>query len=78
MASQKRRPGRNDRCSCGSGRKYKHCCESQEGQATTFQRLLVVAVAVALIGGLFLAVASRVDTTNRTGRVWSAEHGHYH
>ncbi|SDY92256.1 uncharacterized protein SAMN05444340_1317 [Citreimonas salinaria] len=20
------RPGRNDPCSCGSGRKYKHCC----------------------------------------------------
>lgn len=20
------RPGRNDRCPCGSGRKYKHCC----------------------------------------------------
>jgi uncharacterized protein len=21
-----RRPGRNDPCSCGSGRKYKQCC----------------------------------------------------
>ena len=24
-----RRPGRNDPCSCGSGRKYKNCCEGK-------------------------------------------------
>ncbi len=28
------RPGRNDPCHCGSGRKYKHCClEKDEEQA---------------------------------------------
>jgi hypothetical protein len=25
-ASTAARPGRNDLCRCGSGRKYKHCC----------------------------------------------------
>ncbi len=24
--SEKDEPGRNDPCSCGSGKKYKHCC----------------------------------------------------
>ena len=29
------RPGRNEPCHCGSGRKYKHCClEKDEAQAT--------------------------------------------
>ena len=28
------RPGRNEPCHCGSGRKYKHCClEKDEAQA---------------------------------------------
>jgi len=25
-------PGRNEPCSCGSGRKYKHCCEQCDGR----------------------------------------------
>ncbi|HVR29425.1 MAG TPA: SEC-C metal-binding domain-containing protein [Thermoanaerobaculia bacterium] len=25
-----RPPGRNDRCPCGSGRKYKHCCLAKD------------------------------------------------
>ena len=24
------KPGRNDRCPCGSGRKYKHCCQARD------------------------------------------------
>ncbi|MEW5981802.1 MAG: SEC-C metal-binding domain-containing protein [Acidobacteriota bacterium] len=29
------RPGRNQPCHCGSGRKYKHCClQKDEAQAT--------------------------------------------
>jgi SEC-C motif-containing protein len=27
-----RRPGRNDRCPCGSGRKFKNCCGSRRGK----------------------------------------------
>ncbi len=29
-------PGRNGACSCGSGKKYKRCCLSREGQAGSF------------------------------------------
>jgi hypothetical protein len=27
-------PGRNEPCSCGSGKKYKHCCLSKDEAAT--------------------------------------------
>src|SRR6185437_14587661 len=26
FATEKTKPGRNDLCNCGSGKKYKHCC----------------------------------------------------
>ena len=38
--------GRNDRCSCGSGKKYKHCCMAQS-EAATREKLAAAAVATA-------------------------------
>jgi len=32
------KPGRNDLCPCGSGKKYKKCCEGTERAAATFTR----------------------------------------
>jgi hypothetical protein len=29
------KPGRNDSCSCGSGKKFKHCCEGKDSSRTT-------------------------------------------
>lgn len=40
--------GRNDPCPCGSGRKYKHCCQPKEsggGEQTTIAQLMQAAVA---------------------------------
>lgn len=34
------KPGRNDPCPCGSGRKYKHCCGKAESNANPLFRLL--------------------------------------
>ena len=34
-ASARRKPGRNDPCPCGSGRKYKHCCGKAAQQAAS-------------------------------------------
>jgi uncharacterized protein len=31
----KTKPGRNDRCPCGSGRKFKHCCSTKDRQPAT-------------------------------------------
>jgi hypothetical protein len=37
-APAKARPGRNEPCHCGSGRKYKHCClEKDEAEAAALR-----------------------------------------
>ena len=43
---------RNDTCSCGSGKKFKHCCESKESKASSKNLVKY------LIIGILLAVAS--------------------
>ena len=70
--------GRNDRCPCVSGRKYKHCCERKVSGWSPGQRALFVLVLVVLVGGLVLAVSSRQEPTGPQMGVWSEEHGHYH
>jgi hypothetical protein len=70
--------GRNDLCSCGSGKKFKKC----HGIKTESQRqskLLMIVVGGAVIAALAAVVAQ--VTTERTGvaeRVWDPAHGHYH
>ena len=72
------RVGRNDPCSCGSGKKFKHCCQTKAGTTTPGQRLLFVIIGVAVAAGLYLTISSRVEPGSRPTGVWSAEHGHYH
>ena len=69
--------GRNDPCLCGSGRKFKQCCERKQA---TMSRVTLVAII-----GLVVAMAAVFVysfTTNRTAsgarQVWDPEHGHYH
>lgn len=68
------RTGRNESCPCGSGRKFKHCCESKKGGFPSGVIALMVAGAVL---AAIIIVFSRARTTSG-GPVWSAEHGHYH
>ncbi len=70
--------GRNDRCPCGSGKKYKQCHGTSASALTNGQRWLYALVAIAIVGGLMLAITSRSDEEALTTGVWSAEHGHYH
>jgi hypothetical protein len=72
------KPGRNDLCHCGSGRKYKKCHAPLEQNGGIRSRVLMLAVGGAVIAAILAALAS--FTTDRpTGtRVWSPEHGHYH
>jgi hypothetical protein len=69
--------GRNDLCPCGSGRKYKRCHGPTTKALSPLQRALLLLVVVALAGMLVLAFNS-ATSTDTTGKVWSAEHGHYH
>lgn len=75
--------GRNQPCPCGSGSKYKHCCEQKDKQPFMSRTGLIMglAVAVVLAGGVaafFNESSSGAESSAPAGKVWSAEHGHYH
>ncbi|MEO5894970.1 MAG: SEC-C metal-binding domain-containing protein [Vicinamibacterales bacterium] len=68
-------PGRNDACPCGSGKKYKRCCQLKKSGAMS-SRLILLAVAGAVLAVILAALGNARNSAS--GRVWSAEHGHYH
>jgi hypothetical protein len=73
------RTGRNDPCPCGSGRKYKKCCEAKVRGGTARSRWMLIAIGGAMIAAIAAGIASFTDTRAAGGtRVWSPEHGHYH
>lgn len=83
--SQKDRPGRNDPCSCGSGRKYKHCCESHSRRMSFTSWVAIAAlVAAALLLLFHLQREALGDRDGRgrgdcpAGQVWSDADGHCH
>jgi uncharacterized membrane protein len=68
------RTGRNDPCPCGSGKKFKQCHATKTDQwSPMLLALLIVGAVVAVI-----VIVSSVRQSSSSGRVWSAEHGHYH
>lgn len=72
------KPGRNDQCSCGSGRKFKKCCEAKTASARS-SRILMIAVGAAVLAALAAGVASFTSETRPASvRVWDPAHGHYH
>ena len=70
--------GRNERCHCGSGKKYKQCCGRAGGELSTRARIGLLAAAVAIVAAFLYGIGSRDDEATGPNRVWSAEHGHYH
>lgn len=50
------RPGRNDPCPCGSGRKYKHCCALKEPRLSLGARLWFALIGLMLLLGAWLAL----------------------
>lgn len=69
--------GRNETCPCGSGKKYKHCCE-RKADSSRMSALMLVVVALAVVAAILASVFTEGDTGAGPGKVWSAEHGHYH
>jgi uncharacterized protein YecA (UPF0149 family) len=77
-------PNRNARCHCGSGKKFKNC----HGAAPVGGGGRKLPVGYILVGAAILAVAAfaLMKQTGVTtppgaappGKVWSAEHGHWH
>jgi hypothetical protein len=73
------KPGRNDLCPCGSGKKYKRCHEAKEKGSGIGQHLVLIAVAGAVLAALLVGIASFRSGGQTAGvRIWSPEHGHYH
>jgi hypothetical protein len=72
--------GRNEPCHCGSGRKFKNCCErggSRERRRWSFLwALLPILIGVGAVGALYQQ--SKQERIPPPERVWSEEHGHYH
>lgn len=72
--------GRNDLCACGSGKKFKNCCEGKTASAGSSKWLMVV-VGAAILGGIAAGVLSFRESSSAgpmPGKVWSQEHGHFH
>ncbi|HEX6213865.1 MAG TPA: SEC-C metal-binding domain-containing protein [Vicinamibacterales bacterium] len=73
-------PGRNDTCPCGSGKKYKKCCELK-ARNKRGNTLLLVIVGLMMAAGVVAGITAFTTDRGHVGRtqgVWSPEHGHYH
>ena len=70
--------GRNEPCPCGSGKKYKQCCESKAAGSNRLTPVMLAVIAVAIVAAILASVFTEGDTSAGPGKVWSAEHGHYH
>lgn len=74
------KPGRNDLCPCGSGKKSKRCCQAGTKSAWSSKVLLGLVLA-AIAGAVVAGIMSFTDAPASgpaPGQVWSQEHGHYH
>jgi hypothetical protein len=69
--------GRNDLCECGSGRKYKKCCEAKTPSHTQ-SRVLILTVGVAVAAAIVAGIASFTSESASSVRVWDPAHGHFH
>jgi hypothetical protein len=71
--------GRNDLCSCGSGRKYKKCCGPADRDGGVRSRLMLLVVGGAVVAAIVAGIAQFTgERAAGATRVWSVEHGHYH
>lgn len=66
--------GRNEACPCGSGRKFKQCCELKQSSGIQ-SRVIMLLIAAAIVAAILAGFSNRGSSG---GGVWSAEHGHYH
>lgn len=72
------KPGRNDLCHCGSGKKFKRCHGvGTDGQRRSTMLMVIVggAVAAAIVAGI---VSFRAGGTSSGTRIWDPAHGHFH
>jgi hypothetical protein len=74
-------PKRNDPCHCGSGKKYKNCCQEKDTSKTSSKIGIAGIVAALLLGLIILAFALSGGSGQQNcppGTVWSDAHQHCH
>jgi hypothetical protein len=71
------KPGRNDLCSCGSGKKFKRC-HGQTNDSARSGRMLMIVVGIGLAAAVVAGVAAFTTDRDSTVRIWDPVHGHYH
>ncbi|MFP6625580.1 MAG: SEC-C metal-binding domain-containing protein [Deltaproteobacteria bacterium] len=79
--------GRNDPCPCGSGKKYKQCCQLKRGLRSDFTDSMAKGLFY-MIGPIIVIIITVMvfsalrgddrDSGDVGARVWSADHGHWH
>jgi hypothetical protein len=73
------KPGRNDLCHCGSGRKYKKCHAAKEEGGGMRGRMLLIIVGGAMLAALAIGIAQFNSSAGGSGtRTWDPVHGHFH
>jgi hypothetical protein len=74
--------GRNDPCHCGSGRKYKKCCEAGDRGGAAKNHALILIVGGALVAAIAIGIVAFTTDPAPAGvdnvRIWDPAHGHYH
>ncbi|PYR24756.1 MAG: hypothetical protein DMF92_21940 [Acidobacteria bacterium] len=65
------RPGRNQPCHCGSGRKYKHCCLEKDDARATAERAKAAAAAAARSSEAATPAPARAPK-HQTDQPWKA------
>lgn len=76
-----KKPERNEPCNCGSGKKYKNCCEGKtnpffSSKMTTIFIVLAIAVGLLIAGLSLTGDGGQPDCP--PGTVWSEAHQHCH
>ena len=71
---------RNEKCVCGSGKKFKHCCETSysksDGSTNYFKWAVVVCAAIVLSLGVWSVFEERDPIPE--GHVWCPNCARYH
>ncbi|NBC66950.1 MAG: hypothetical protein GVY07_15005 [Bacteroidetes bacterium] len=76
-----KKPERNDPCHCGSGKKYKNCCQNKDSSQFT-SKLGMIGLAVAIVLGLIIVGMALSGGEGQhdcpAGTSWSQAHQHCH
>lgn len=72
---------RNDPCRCGSGKKYKHCCQDKDSSKWMSKTAMTI-IAIVILAGLVLGGISFIGGDSQSacpaGTTWSEAHQHCH